>query len=153
MITRLALKGREVAVLESKLTAVGYGLLIPFFFVTSGMEFDLDALTSSTEAVAKMAMFFVLFLVVRGVPALLLYRKEIPALRDRAALGFFYATQLPLVVAITTLAVDSGHMRSDTAAGLVGAAIISTLVYPLIALKLRRDSTSEAGPEPDPQPA
>ncbi len=47
MITRLAVRDREVTVLESKLTAVGYGLLIPFFFITSGMNFDLDALTSS----------------------------------------------------------------------------------------------------------
>ena len=75
MITRLALHDREVGVLESKLTAVGYGLLIPFFFITSGMEFDLDALTSSTTAVLKMLMFVALFLIVRGTPSLLLFRK------------------------------------------------------------------------------
>ncbi|MGZ5361288.1 MAG: cation:proton antiporter [Solirubrobacterales bacterium] len=147
MITRQALRDREVGVLESKLTAVGYGLLIPFFFVTSGMEFDIEALTSSAEAVLKMLMFVALFLVVRGTPALLLYRRQIASLRDRAALAFFYATELPLVVAITTIAVDQGHMQSDTAAGLVGAAIISSLAYPLIALRLRRDP---GGLEPEP---
>ena len=52
------------------------------------------------------------------------------------------------MVAITTIAVDQDHMRSDTAAGLVGAAIISTLVFPLIALKLRRDSVAEVEPAP-----
>jgi Kef-type K+ transport system membrane component KefB len=140
MITRLALRDREVGVLESKLTAVGYGLLIPFFFITSGMDFDLDALTSSASAVLKMVMFIGLFLVVRGIPSLLLYRKAIPALRDRVALAFYASTELPLVVAITTIAVEQGHMRSSTAAGLVGAAIISTLVFPLVALRLRRDS-------------
>jgi Kef-type K+ transport system membrane component KefB len=145
MITRVALRGREVTVFDSKLTAVGYGLLIPFFFVTSGMNFDLDALTSSTEAVLKMLLFLGLFLVVRGTPALLFYRGVLAA-RDRLALAFFCATQLPLVVAITTIAVDQGHMHSDTAAGLVGAAIISTLVYPLIGLRLRRDpETAVAG--------
>ena len=148
MITRLALHDREVGVLESKLTAVGYGLLIPFFFITSGMEFDLDALTSSTTAVLKMLMFVALFLIVRGTPSLLLFRKQIPSLRDRTAFAFFCSTQLPLVVAITTIAVDQDHMRSDTAAGLVGAAIISTLVFPLIALKLRRDSVAEVEPAP-----
>jgi Kef-type K+ transport system membrane component KefB len=154
MITRLALKDREVGVLESKLTAVGYGLLIPFFFITSGMEFDLDALTSSTEALAKMFMFLALFLIVRGAPALILYRKQLPALRDRAAFAFFASTQLPLVVAITTIAVDQDHMRSDTAAGLVGAAIISTLVFPLVALRLRRDRPAgEGGREAEPQAA
>jgi Kef-type K+ transport system membrane component KefB len=146
MITRLALRKREVGVLESKLTAVGYGLLIPFFFITSGMEFDLNALTSSAEAVLKMLMFICLFLIVRGIPALLLYRGEFPTLRDRGALAFYCGTELPLVVAITSIAVEQGHMHSSTAAGLVGAAIISTLIFPLVALKLRRGS--ESGPVP-----
>jgi Kef-type K+ transport system membrane component KefB len=145
MITRVALRGREVAVFDSKLTAVGYGLLIPFFFVTSGMAFDLDALTGSTEALLKLVLFLGLFLVVRGTPALLLYRGVMGA-RDRLALAFFCATELPLVVAITTVAMNTGHMRSDTAAGLVGAAILSTLVYPLVGLRLRRDpETAAAG--------
>jgi Kef-type K+ transport system membrane component KefB len=143
MITRVALRGREVAVFDSKLTAVGYGLLIPFFFVTSGMAFDIDALTGSSEAALKVPMFLALFLLVRGAPALLLYRGVFAA-RDRVALALFSATELPLVVAITTVAIDEGHMHSDTAAGLVGAAIISTLVYPLIALRLRRDPEAAA---------
>src|SRR5215210_345808 len=137
MITRVALRGREVAVFDSKLTAVGYGLLIPFFFVTSGMDFDIEALTGSTEAALKVPLFLALFLLVRGAPGLLLYRGVLAA-RDRLALAFFCATELPLVVAITTIAIDEGHMHSDTAAGLVGAAILSTLVYPLVALRLRR---------------
>ncbi len=153
MITRLALRGREVGVLESKLTAVGYGLLIPFFFITSGMAFDLDALTSSATALMKMLMFVALFLVVRGTPALLLYRGQIGSLRDRTAFAFFTSTQLPLVVAITSIAVELGHMRTDTAAGLVGAAIISTLVFPLVALKLRRDSDSGPGAAGAEEPA
>ncbi len=70
IITRLALKGREVEVFESKLTAVGYGFFIPFFFIVSGMRFDLDSLVESPGAMAKMFLFFGLFLVVRGVPAL-----------------------------------------------------------------------------------
>src|SRR5215813_4349239 len=72
MIVRVALKGHELSIFESKLTAVGFGFFVPFFFVTSGIAFDLAAL-GSVEAIAKLAMFFGLFLVVRGVPALLLY--------------------------------------------------------------------------------
>jgi Kef-type K+ transport system membrane component KefB len=136
MIVRAALRGRELHVFESKLTAVGFGFLIPFFFVTSGMNFDLDAL-GTADALAKMAMFFGLFLVVRGTPALLLYRSELEA-RERLSLAFFCATQLPLVVAITTLAVDGGHMRSSTSAALVGAAMLSTLIFPFVGLRLRR---------------
>jgi Kef-type K+ transport system membrane component KefB len=137
LITRLALHEREVAVFESKVTAVGYGFLIPFFFITSGMNFNLDALVAGPGPMLKLPLFLCLFLVVRGVPALLLYRGVLAA-RDRAALAFFGATQLPLVVAITTVAVETGQMRSSTAAALVGAAIVSTLVFPLVGLHLRR---------------
>jgi Kef-type K+ transport system membrane component KefB len=138
LITRRALRGRELAVFESKLTAVGFGFLIPFFFVTSGMKFDLDALVSSSSALLKLPLFLVLFLVVRGTPALLMYRGVLDA-RDRAALAFYSATALPLVVAITTLATEGGHMRSSTAAALVGAAIVSTLAFPLVGMRLRRN--------------
>jgi Kef-type K+ transport system membrane component KefB len=129
LITRLALKGHELQVFESKLTAVGFGFFVPFFFVTSGISFNLDALGSLT-AILKLVMFFVLFLVVRGTPAMLLYRGVLGA-RDRAALAFYSSTELPLVVAITTIATETGHMKTSTAAGLVGAAMLSTLVFPL----------------------
>jgi Kef-type K+ transport system membrane component KefB len=152
MITRIALRGREVTVFDSKLNAVGYGLLIPFFFITSGMAFNLDALTSSAGALLKVPMFVGLFLVVRGIPALLLYRSEL-GLRDRFALAVYCATELPLVVAITTLAIDSGHMRSSTAAGLVGAAIISTLIFPLVGARLRRGGEPAGGPIEQPATA
>jgi Kef-type K+ transport system membrane component KefB len=149
MITRLALRGRELDVFESKLTAVGYGFLIPFFFVTSGMAFNAEELFTDPAALLKLPLFVGLFLIARGVPALLLYRRVFPA-RDRAALGFFCATELPLVVAITTLALDGGHMHESTAAALVGAAIISTLVFPLIGLRLRRDRPKEPEEPADP---
>ncbi len=141
MIVRLALQGHELQVFESKLTAVGFGFFVPFFFVVSGIEFDLAAL-GSAGAIAKLAMFFALFLIVRGTPALLLYRGVLGA-RDRAALAFYSATELPLVVAITTLATDTGHMRKDTAAGLVGAAMLSTLIFPFVGLALRRHEEAD----------
>jgi Kef-type K+ transport system membrane component KefB len=150
MIVRLALQGHELQVFESKLTAVGFGFFVPFFFVVSGIEFDLAAL-GSVGAIAKLVMFFTLFLIVRGAPALLLYRGVLGR-RDRAALAFYCATELPLVVAITTLATESGHMRASTAAGLVGAAMLSTLVFPFVALALRRheEADREAHVETDP---
>ena len=148
LITRTALKGHELAVFESKLTAVGFGFFVPFFFVTSGIEFDLAALGSVT-ALAKLALFFALFLVVRGFPALLLYRNQL-SLRDRAALAFYCATELPLVVAITTIAIDAGKMRPSTAAGLVGAAMLSTLVFPFVAMALRKGTLDEEADRPDP---
>ncbi len=137
IITRLVVQGREVERFESKLIAVGYGFFIPFFFVFSGVTFDLDAVVGSVSGLLKLPLFVAMFLIVRGLPALLLYRGVLDA-RDRMALAVLSSTQLPLVVAITTVAVEQGHMRSSTGAALVGAAIISTLVFPLLGLRLRR---------------
>lgn len=148
MITRVALRGAELEAFESKLTAVGFGFLIPFFFIESGIAFNLTAL-GSAAAIGKLFLFFGLFLVVRGAPALLLYRKVLD-FRDRVTLAVFCATELPLVVAITTLATEAGKMRSSTAAGLVGAAILSTLVFPFVGLALLK---GRADPEAAPAPA
>ncbi len=145
MITRAALRGHELQIFESKLTAVGFGFFVPFFFITSGLEFDLAAL-GSAEAIAKLLMFLALFLIVRGAPAILLYRGQLSP-RDRAALAFYSATELPLVVAITTIAIDAGKMHPSTAAGLVGAAMLSTLIYPFVGLALR-GGAKEGDPSP-----
>jgi Kef-type K+ transport system membrane component KefB len=138
LITRQALQNREVPIFDSKLRAVAFGFFVPFFFVVSGMRLDVDALFASASGVGKLVLFFVLFLVVRGTPAMLLYRKVLPLREDREALALFTATQLPLVVAITTVAVDAGHMRTSTAAALVGAGTLSTLAGPLHGLRMRR---------------
>ena len=138
LITRQVLRRSEVEVFDSKLNAVAFGFFVPFFFVVSGLRLDVDALFSSVSSVAKLLLFFVLFLVVRGTPALLLYRGVLPLREDRMALALFSSTQLPLVVAITTLAVREGHMRSSTAAALVGAGALSTLAGPLHGLRMRR---------------
>jgi len=151
MIVRLALKGRELQIFESKLTAVGFGFFVPFFFIASGLEFDIAAL-GSVGALAKVALFLALFLVIRGAPALLLYRGVLRA-RQRAALAFFSATELPLVVAITTIAVDVGKMESSTAAGLVGAAMLSTLIFPFVGLALQRRAVAEDETGPPGHPA
>ncbi len=142
MITRMAVRGREVSVLESKLTAVGFGLLIPFFFIVSGINFDLNALLASPSAMLKLPLFLGLFLIVRGVPALLLYRSTF-SMRDRLALACYCATALPLVVAIADVATTDGRMRSSTAAALVGAALVSTLVFPILGRMLRRPAMVE----------
>jgi Kef-type K+ transport system membrane component KefB len=138
LITRQVLQKAEVPAFDSKLTAVAFGVFIPFFFVVSGMRLNVDALFASASGLFKLGLFFVLFLVVRGTPALLLYRTVLPMREDRMALALFSSTQLPLVVAITTVAVEEGHMRASTAAALVGAGAVSTLAGPLHGLRMRR---------------
>ncbi|MGI8714097.1 MAG: cation:proton antiporter [Solirubrobacteraceae bacterium] len=142
VIARHALGSRDARVFDSKLTAIAFGAFVPFFFVVSGMRLDLPALFASIGSVAKMLLFFVLFLVVRGLPALLLYRR-VMVRRDRLALALMSSTQLPLVLAITALATASGHMRASTAAALVGGAVLSTLFFPVLGLRLRGDISGE----------
>ncbi|HEV3055588.1 MAG TPA: cation:proton antiporter [Solirubrobacteraceae bacterium] len=134
VIVRRLLADHELPAFDSKLSAIAFGVFVPFFFVVSGMKLDVSALFDSAGGVAKLVLFLALFLVVRGVPALLLYRSVLDG-RKRAALAFFSSTQLPLVVAITSLATADGHMRPSTAAALVGAAAISTLVFPILGLR------------------
>jgi Kef-type K+ transport system membrane component KefB len=143
LITRQTLKAREIPAFDSKLTAVAFGVFVPFFFVVSGMKLDVSALFANVSGVVKMGVFFLLFLLVRGTPALLLYRAVLDR-RARAALALMSSTQLPLVLAITTVATASGHMRASTAAALVGAAVLSTLVFPVLGLRLRGDLAGES---------
>lgn len=146
MITRQVLKERELAVFDSKLVAVGFGVFVPIFFIVSGMNLDVTALFASVSGLAKMMLFFLLFMVVRGTPALLLYRHVLDR-RQRLALALLSSTQLPLVVAITDLAESSGHMRPSTAAALVGAAALSTLVFPILGLKINSREPAQLSPQ------
>lgn len=148
VIVSTVLGDGENAAFESKLNAVGYGFLIPFFFIVTGIEFDLDSLLDQPIRLLELPLFLALFLVVRGFPALYLYRDALE-LRDRVALALFSATELPLVVAITAIAVERGDMQSGMAASLVGAAVASTALFPLIALKLR-EGGAEEGAMPSP---
>ena len=123
--------------LRLRLEAIGFGFVIPIFFVVTGMDFDLAALFDSPTNLLRLPVFLALFLVVRGAPVFLLYRTAILT-ADRLPLTLYSATALPLVVAITTIGLETGHMRPDNAAALVGAAMVSVLVFPLLALTLRR---------------
>lgn len=122
---------------EGKLDAVGYGFLIPIFFIATGMGFDLDALLDSPSAIALVPGFALLFLAARGLPAWLLYRGQLER-RERASLALFSAAALPLIVAITEIGTDTGVMATEEAVALVGAGMLSVLVYPLVALVIRR---------------
>lgn len=147
MIMGMIVGDRETRLFESKLEAVGFGFLIPFFFITSGMAVDVAALFGSVEDFLKLPLFLALMLLVRGLPALLLYKNELPR-KQWGPLGLLSATQLPLVVAITTIGVDSGEMHATTAAALVGAAVLTVLIFPSIALAKLRGGESEVAPEP-----
>src|SRR6478735_5455313 len=124
----------DVASLEGKLAAVAYGFFIPIFFVCSGATLDIRAVFDTPTLPF---MLLAALLVVRGAPSLLLYRRALP-LVERVQMTFLTATALPLLVALTTIAVSAGEMLSSTAASLVSAGVLSVLFFPLVAVVLRR---------------
>jgi Kef-type K+ transport system membrane component KefB len=128
----------DVDSLERKLDAVGYGFFIPVFFVSSGMNLDI---ASIGEAPGRLLGFFVLLLVVRGVPALFVYRRDLPMVR-RVQMMLLTATALPLLVALTEIGLQNGTMLPENAAALVGAGVLSVAFFPLIAVRLQRKAVA-----------
>jgi Kef-type K+ transport system membrane component KefB len=117
-----------------KLDAIGYGFLIPVFFVSSGLLFDLRALVASPSSLLRLPIFLVALLIVRGLPALL-YRRELGNRRAVAA-GLLQATSLPFIVAASAIGLALGLISPATGAALVGAGLLSVLAFPIVALLL-----------------
>jgi Kef-type K+ transport system membrane component KefB len=120
--------------LEHKFDAVGYGIFIPIFFISSGMTLDLKAISQDP---GRLLLFLVLLLIVRGLPSLLVYRRTLP-LRQQVEMTFITATTLPLLIALAEIGMQDGVMLPATAAALVGAGVLSVLVYPQVAAGLHR---------------
>src|SRR5262245_12890771 len=137
VLVALASPGKHGIALHHKLDGIGFGFLVPIFFVTTGLRYDLHALLKFRSAMLQFTLFLILFLVVRGLPLMLMARRDLD-FRSRVALAFLSATELPLVVAIAAIGVKSGRLRPETAASLVGAGMMSVLLFPITALTLRR---------------
>jgi len=132
----------DVHSLEEKLDAIGYGFFIPVFFVSSGMALDVRSIA---EAPARLLVFFVLLLLVRGLPALVVYRSAL-APAQRVQMMFLTATALPLLVALAEIGLRNGTMLRENAAALVGAGALSVLVFPTIAVAMERRRRARALP-------
>ena len=141
LVVGLVLDTPDGEVVRMRLEGIGFGLLIPIYFVTTGIGFDVDSLLTA-KGLALAALFLALLFVIRG-SASLLWR---PALdRPRTiALALFVATGLPLIVAIVDIGMDRGAIGADVGASLIGAGMISVLVYPFLATRLAGASTVAA---------
>jgi Kef-type K+ transport system membrane component KefB len=136
MVVGLATKGEQGRSLHHKLDAIGFGFLIPMFFVASGMRFDLRALLDDPRALLRVPLYLLFFLIVRGAPTLL-YRDELGK-DELLPFALYSSTALPFVIALTELGVSTGRMRTDNAAALVGAGMLSVLLFPMTAMALRK---------------
>ena len=125
-----------------KLEAIGFGLFVPVFFVSSGVRFDLDALLASMDAAVMVPLFLLALLVIRGLPALA-YRADVGTRRAVVA-GLFQATSLPFIVAATAIGGELGLIGGGEAAALIAAGLLSLLIFPLAGLTILR-----GGGDPD----
>jgi Kef-type K+ transport system membrane component KefB len=119
-----------------KLEAVGFGVFIPIFFVTSGLRFDLGALFASSSTIARVPLFLLAILLVRGLPALVFVSFLGPS-RSLIA-GILQATSLPFIVAATQIGLQLGVVSRASAAGLVAAGLLSVVISPALGLVLLR---------------
>ena len=142
--TILALLDRDRAMthprFRGKLEAVGYGVFIPFFFVTSGMELDLGALFGGGGSALLIPVFLLALLLARGLPAWL-YRARIGT-RGAVAAGLLQATSLPFIVAAAEIGRELGALDPATGAAFVVAGLLSVVLFPLLALTFLRAAGS-----------
>ncbi len=133
LVVGLVLDTPDGGVVRMRLEGIGFGFLIPIYFVTTGVDFDIDSLLTAS-GLALAALFLALLFVIRGSAALLWRRQFEP--RRTLSLAFFVATGLPLIVAIVDIATDRGAIDPDVGASLVGAGMVSVLVYPFVASRI-----------------
>ncbi|MEU1971616.1 cation:proton antiporter [Microbacterium sp. NPDC019599] len=133
---------------DSKVEAVAFGFLVPVFFIYTGITFDLQALLEDPVLLLSLPLLLVLLLVIRGLPSMLAAPADANR-RDRIAVAFFGATGLPIIVAVTAIGVDEGIIPSGMASALVGAGMLSVLLFPLIGTLLRREPVKASAPLED----
>jgi Kef-type K+ transport system membrane component KefB len=135
-----------VHTVESKVDAVGFGFLVPLFFLHTGVTFDLPALLADPTFLLAVPVFLVLLLVVRGLPAMLSSPRGAPA-ADRCALALFGATGLPIIITVTAIGTEDGVLSAGLATALVTAGLLSVLLFPLLGFwQHRRAAPRAAGP-------
>ena len=133
VLVGLVLDSPDGRIVRVRLEGIGFGFLVPVYFVVTGMTFDLDSLLT-VEGLVLAAVFLALLLVSRGASALLWLRELGP--RRTTSLALFGATGLPLIVAIVGIGQERGDISDAVGASLIGAGMISVLVYPFIATRL-----------------
>ena len=116
--------------LKVKLDAIAFGFLVPVFFVTSGITFDLSSLLDQPSRLVPVPIFVVALLVSRGLPALAFHSTL--GWRGSASAGLLLATSLPFIVAATQIGVAAGTLTTSIAAAMVAAGLVSALLFPVL---------------------
>ena len=129
---------------ETKLQGIGFGFLIPVFFIATGVQFDLPTLLRNAAALAEIPLFLAALLVVRGLPALLY--TPLVGRRHAAVAGLMQATTLTFVIVATQIGLAARLLSPTTSASLLAAGLLSAAIFPGMALRL----LPSPGPAPRP---
>ncbi|MGK0742215.1 cation:proton antiporter [Leucobacter sp. Z1108] len=144
LLSRVVLRGGapdELHVIEAKLESVSFGFFVPIFFVATGVSFPLATLFGDPHALLLLPVFVLAILVIRGLTGFFTPERG-TSFSDRRTSALFIATTLPLVIAVTQIGVEKGAIDESTAAAMVGAALVTVLLFPLLALVGRNDSVN-----------
>jgi Kef-type K+ transport system membrane component KefB len=151
VVVRLFSASAETEAIRGKLEAIGFGFLIPIFFVVSGINFDLHVFIEDPAQLWRVGVFLLLMLLARGAPVYLLYRKVLTQVQ-RLPMAVFSATGLPLIVVITSIALAENRMVEVNAASLVAAGMVSVMVFPALGInRLRHSGTLASTDQTEPQ--
>jgi Kef-type K+ transport system membrane component KefB len=119
-----------------KLDAVGFGVFIPIFFVTTGVRFDVNSLFANASTIARVPLFLLAIYLARGLPAFAYVR--LLGRRRAAIAGVLQSTSLPFIVAATQIGLGLGVVSRASAAGLIAAGMLSVAISPIVAVALLR---------------
>jgi Kef-type K+ transport system membrane component KefB len=148
IVVRLFSASSETEAIRGKLEAIGFGFLIPIFFVVSGIGFDAHVFVAHPASLWRVPVFLAFMLLARGVPVFLLYRKVLSP-SERLPMALLSGTGLPLIVVITSIALPEGKILPVNAAALVAAGMLSVLLFPALGLwRLRSSGALEAATQP-----
>lgn len=141
IVWRLLMRDADVhdrEAVESKVEAIAFGFLVPVFFIYTGVTFDLAALLADLRLLALVPLVLLGLLLVRGLPSMLAAPAGADA-RSGVAVALLGATGLPIIVAVTGIGVEQGMITSGLASVLVGAGMLSVLLFPIIGISPRGD--------------
>lgn len=135
------LKTPSDADLTHKLEAIGFGFFIPIFFIMVGVEFNLAALISSSQAVLLVPVLLVAAIVVKFFPAFI-FRLNFPW-RETFGAGILLVARLSLIIAASEIGMQMGLISEALNAAIILVAIVTVTIAPVVfsRLHLERDTT------------
>jgi Kef-type K+ transport system membrane component KefB len=140
------LRTSENRELTGHLEAIGFGFLIPIFFVMVGVDFNLPALLSSSEALASVPLLLGAAIAVKIAAAVVLRVNH--SWREVLAAGILMCPRLSLIIAAAAIAKKLGVIDEAVNAAVILVAVATVTAAPLAFVKIlpaaRRDVEAAA---------